>query len=318
MNQHVNPVNQSADQFAKPVDDDVNVRAADADRADRATAGRTVADMNRAPADAGVAADAGRASVSPASANAGHASANAKHASAEAIPAEASCADARRAQAAGANAGKAAIFDLDGTLLDSMGVWDQIDRDFFARRGIAMPEDYTTVVSPMQFRQIAEYTIARFGLPDTPDQLMDEWDRMAREAYATTVTAKPGVVAYLRWLRDSGARMAVATTLTAALREPALEHLGLAGFFETVVTPEDVGGVGKERPDVVLAAAARLGVAPADCTVFEDMLVAMRSAKAAGMRVWAMLDDSSRADWPAIEALADGTLTDFAAAPRVL
>lgn len=216
------------------------------------------------------------------------------------------------------NAGKTAIFDLDGTLLDSMGVWGRIDEDFFARRGIAMPDDYTTVVAPMQFRQIAAYTIARFGLPDTPDQLMDEWDRMAREAYATTVRAKAGAAAYLRWLRESGARLAVATTLTASLREPALEHLGLAGFFETVITPADAGGAGKERPDVFLLAARRLGVAPADCTVFEDMLTAMRSAKGAGMRVWAMLDDSSRADWPAIEALADGTLVDFAAAPRVL
>ena len=59
---------------------------------------------------------------------------------------------------------KAAIFDLDGTLLDSMGVWDQVDIDFLNKRGIEVPPDYMTKVSAMQFRQIAEYTIARFGL----------------------------------------------------------------------------------------------------------------------------------------------------------
>ena len=234
--------------------------------------------------------------------------------------ADVNAADVNAADAgvAGVNAGKAAIFDLDGTLLDSMGVWGRIDEEFLARRGIAVPDDYMTTVASMQFAQIADYTIRRFGLPDTPAQLMAEWDRMAHEAYATQVRAKPGAVDYLRWLRDSGARLAIATTLTASLRGPALRHLGLDGLFETVVTPADVGGVGKERPDVYMEAASRLAVAPDDCTVFEDLLAAVRSAKSAGMRVWAMLDDSSRADWSAIRALADGTLTDFDAAPRTL
>ena len=218
----------------------------------------------------------------------------------------------------GVNAGKAAIFDLDGTLLDSMGVWDRIDEEFLARRGIAVPADYMTTVASMQFAQIADYTIERFGLSDTPAQLMAEWDEMAHVAYATQVQAKPGALEYLGWLASSGARLAIATTLTASLRVPALRHLGLDGFFETVVTPADAGGVGKERPDVYLLAASRLGVAPSDCTVFEDLLAAVRSARGAGMHAWAMLDDSSRADWPAIEALADGTLTDFTAAPRTL
>ena len=90
-----------------------------------------------------------------------------------------------------ANQGKGAIFDLDGTLLDSMGVWDQVDVDFLAKRGIEVPDDYMQKVAAMQFRQIAEYTIARFGLSDTPEALMEEWDHMARVMYATVVEAKP-------------------------------------------------------------------------------------------------------------------------------
>ncbi len=91
----------------------------------------------------------------------------------------------------GANSGKAAIFDLDGTLLDSMGVWDQVDIDFLGKRGIEVPDDYMTTVSSMQFRQIAEYTIKRFDLDDTPEDLMNEWTEMATHAYATIVEAKP-------------------------------------------------------------------------------------------------------------------------------
>ena len=213
---------------------------------------------------------------------------------------------------------RAAIFDLDGTLLDSMGVWDQVDIDFLAKRGIAVPDDYMTKVAAMQFRQIAEYTIARFGLPDTPEALMDEWDDMARVAYATTVEAKPGALDYLHDLKARGVRLGVATSLPPRLREPALEHVGMLDLFDAIVSVDDANDVGKDRPDVYLLAAARLGVEPRDCTVFEDLLVAMRSAKSVGMRVWAMHDDSSDADWPRICDLAAGVLFDFRDAPREL
>ncbi|MBT1171177.1 HAD family phosphatase [Bifidobacterium sp. SO4] len=212
---------------------------------------------------------------------------------------------------------KAAIFDLDGTLLDSMGVWNQIDIDFLGKRGLAVPDDYMATVASMQFRQIAEYTIDRFGLKDTPEALMAEWNEMAREAYATTVKAKPGAIEYLYELKTAGVRLGVATTLLLELREAALGHLGMRDLFDAIVSVDDAHGVGKDRPDVYLLAASRLGAAPADCTVFEDLLAGIRSAKSAGMRVWAMYDDSSAADWPEITAIADGTLHDFRDAPRL-
>lgn len=198
------------------------------------------------------------------------------------------------------NHGKAAIFDLDGTLLDSMGVWDQVDIDFLAKRGIEVPADYMGKVAAMQFRQIAEYTIARFGLPDTPEALMQEWDDMARVAYSTVVEAKPHAVEYLSYLKRSGAKLAVATSLPPALREPAMKHVGIFDYFDQIVSVDDANDVGKDRPDVFLLAAGRLGVVPEQCTVFEDLLVAMRSAKSVGMRVWAIHDDSSDGDWPDI------------------
>ena len=209
------------------------------------------------------------------------------------------------------NHGKAAIFDLDGTLLDSMGVWDQVDIDFLAKRGIEVPADYMGKVAAMQFRQIAEYTIARFGLPDTPEALMQEWDDMARVAYSTVVEAKPHAVEYLSYLKRSGAKLAVATSLPPALREPAMKHVGIFDYFDQIVSVDDANDVGKDRPDVFLLAAGRLGVVPEQCTVFEDLLVAMRSAKSVGMRVWAIHDDSSDGDWPDICGLADGVLFDF-------
>ena len=132
-----------------------------------------------------------------------------------------------------ANQGKGAIFDLDGTLLDSMGVWDQVDVDFLAKRGIEVPDDYMQKVAAMQFRQIAEYTIARFGLSDTPEALMEEWDHMARVMYATVVEAKPYAREYLESLKASGAKLAVATSLPPMLREPAMKHVGISTISMT-------------------------------------------------------------------------------------
>ena len=217
-----------------------------------------------------------------------------------------------------ANQGKGAIFDLDGTLLDSMGVWDQVDVDFLAKRGIEVPDDYMQKVAAMQFRQIAEFTIARFGLSDTPEALMEEWDHMARVMYATVVEAKPYAREYLESLKASGAKLAVATSLPPMLREPAMKHVGIFDYFDDVVSVDDAGDVGKTEPDVYLLAASRLGIKPSDCTVFEDLLVGMRSAKSVGMHVWAMHDDSSDADWPEICDLADGVMFDFHDAPVIL
>ena len=153
------------------------------------------------------------------------------------------------------NQGKGAIFDLDGTLLDSMGVWDQVDVDFLAKRGFEVPDDYMQKVAAMQFRQIAEYTIARFNLSDTPEALMEEWDHMARVMYSTVVEAKPHAREYLAMLKASGAKLAVATSLPPMLREPAMRHVGIFDYFDEVVSVDDAGDIGKDRPDVYLLAA---------------------------------------------------------------
>jgi HAD superfamily hydrolase (TIGR01509 family) len=170
----------------------------------------------------------------------------------------------------------------------------------------------------MQFRDIAVYTIARFGLDDTPEELMQEWNDMAAKAYATTVQLKRHAAEYLRYLRESGATLAVATTLPPELRNPALEHAGITDYFNVICSVDDAGGKGKEHPDVYLHAAELLGVAPAHCTVFEDLLVGISTAKSIGMHPWAMFDASSERQWQDISALAEGAIHDFSDAPREL
>ncbi len=216
------------------------------------------------------------------------------------------------------NNDKAAIFDLDGTLLDSMGVWKEIDQRFFARRNIPMPDDYASVVASMQTDAIARYTIDRFHLDECPDELVEEWNEDALLLYATAVQPKPHALDYLNALRVSGASLAVATSLPPRLRRAALKHAGMTDCFDQVCSVDDVKSIGKEEPEIYLLASRMLGVAPDHCTVFEDLLVAVDSAKRAGMKVWAMYDQSSDMDWDSIRSEADGTITDFAQAPAIL
>lgn len=216
------------------------------------------------------------------------------------------------------NAGKGAIFDLDGTLLDSMRVWTDVDNEFLHRRGFEVPQDYAESIAHLSFDGCARYTIERFGLPDTPEELMDEWNRMAFKAYATTVPLKPHAGEYLRYLSATGARLAVATSLPPNFREPVLRRLGVLDLFDALCSVDDVGHVSKDHPDVYLYAAELIGVEPHDCTVFEDILAGVRAVKSVGMTAWAMYDASSKSHWPRICATADGVMHDFDEAPRRL
>lgn len=212
---------------------------------------------------------------------------------------------------------KAYVFDLDGTLLDSTGVWAQIDVDFLARRGLTVPPDYIDAMAALSFAEAAAYTIARFGLPDDAASLMREWYAMAVHAYGHTVAMKPHARAYLLTLKRCGVKLGIATSLPSALYMPALRNHGIDTLFDAVCTTEEVPH-GKAQPDIFLLIAQRLGVQTADCMLFEDVLQAIQSAKAAGMTVYGVRDAANAAQWPAIVRHADGVLDDFSGAPLPL
>ncbi len=205
----------------------------------------------------------------------------------------------------------AAIFDMDGTLLDSMGVWADVDRAFLTRRGLPVAQDYIDALTAMSFPEAAAYTIARYDLQETPEALYAEWKELSREAYACHVVLKPGVRDYLLRLQAQGIRLAVATAATPDLYEPALARNGVLGLFDTICTTQEAGA-GKDSPAVFLLAARRLGIQPARCAVFEDVYRGIASAKEAGMLAYGIYDPSSAASADAIRRQADGYFTSFA------
>ena len=209
---------------------------------------------------------------------------------------------------------KAYIFDLDGTLLDSMGVWDQIDVDFLAKRGIELSSDYKNATSLMTPYEAAVYTIKRFVLQNSVDGLIREWNDMAAYAYGHTVRMKPYAKEYLITLRERRAKLAVATSMSPELCAPVLRNNGIDTMFHAICNTDETG-YGKSRPDVFLLAAKKIGVTPGDCLVFEDILAAVKSAKSVGMSVCAVYDKASENDWEAIKAAADYAIVDFRDAP---
>lgn len=176
---------------------------------------------------------------------------------------------------------KGVIFDLDGTLLDSTWVWSQIDIDFLGERGFKVPPDYSQAIISMGFEDVANYTIARFGLKETKEEVMAQWNAMAREAYAHTVKLKTGTKELLFWLKEHGIKAGIATSNRASLFVPCLQNNDVYELFHYYTETGDVSR-GKEYPDVYIKEAEKLGCRPQECVVFEDIIPALRGARQGG------------------------------------
>ena len=190
---------------------------------------------------------------------------------------------------------KGAIFDLDGTLVDSMWVWSQIDTDYLKSKGHKVPENLNSEICHLSFAQTANYFKERFNLSDSIETIQSDWHNMAYHHYSKNVKLKDGVKEFLDELKKRNIKIALATSNSIPLLEACLKNNGIYEYFDSITTTDEVSN-GKNCPDVYLLAAKKINVSPADCIVFEDILPAIKGAKAAKMTVFAVHDPHSLND----------------------
>ena len=210
------------------------------------------------------------------------------------------------------------FFDLDGTLLDSNGIWLDIDIAFLGRHGISpVPEDYTWYVTHHSAPDSARYTRERFGLAETAEEIQGAWLDMAREAYAGQLALKPGVRAFLEQCREHGVPMAVLTSCIPELCRAALAHHGILDWFQGVVYAQETG-LEKRDPALYRLAAERWGRAPEKCILFEDSPGYCAAAREAGFFVAGVRDPLYTGREEELRGLCRGWVEDFRRVPESL
>lgn len=197
------------------------------------------------------------------------------------------------------------IFDLDGTLLDSMGVWDKIDRLWLSENKVAPGEGLLSVFKSMDFAAAAAFSKNELGIDKEESEMIDEWERLAMLYYSEKIPLKPGALRLLKKLFEKGRPIALVTACRESLCRAALSRHGISPLFSQIVFGS------KESPDIYLKTAALLGVSPKSCLVFDDNYRALLSAKKAGMATVAVYDLSSEADNERIKAEADFYIDGF-------
>ena len=204
---------------------------------------------------------------------------------------------------------KGAIFDLDGTLLDSMFIWDTIGEDYLRSLGKEPHEDLKETFMTLTLEEAAEYYREHYGVTLSVKEIVDGVNAMVEQTYRTKVTLKPGISEYLAWLKENGVRMCVATVTDRYLVEETLERLGVRHYFSEIFTCAEVG-FGKDKPVIYQKALEHLGTEKRDTYVFEDLPFALNTAKTDGFPTVGIYD-RHEAHQDELKELADYYIFDF-------
>lgn len=204
----------------------------------------------------------------------------------------------------------AVLFDLDGTLVDSMWVWKDIDVEFLSDYGIELPNDLQSDIEGMSFTETAMYFKNRFGFKESVDDIKRIWNDMAYERYTKIIPMKEGALEFLNYLKAKGIKTGIATSNSRELVTGMLHAKNINDLFDIIKTSCDVNA-GKPAPDIYLRSAEELNVSPKNCLVFEDIPMGILAGKNANMRVCSVYDDYSKNQDSKKRALADYYINTF-------
>ena len=205
---------------------------------------------------------------------------------------------------------KAVIFDLDGTLIDSMWIWEEIDIKFLEKRKIEFENDLQSDIEGMSFTETAIFFKEKFDLDEPIEKIKKEWNDLAYEYYKKKIPLKKGVLSYLKKLKSKDIKIGIGTSNSRLLAELVIDQKNIKDYFEVLITSCDVNK-GKPSPDVFLKVSKDLKVRPKDCLVFEDTLAGIKAAKAAGMDVIGVFDELSKDNKEIIKKIAKKYIYTF-------
>lgn len=205
---------------------------------------------------------------------------------------------------------EAVLFDLDGTVVDSMWIWKDIDIEYFKKCGIDLPPAYQKEIEGLSFYETAVYTHDNYIPWVSVETLMDDWNEMAYAYYANTVKTKEYVREFLEYLRSREFKIGIVTSNSRILCHTTLKNNGLLGYFDCIITGE-TEGAGKPFPDVYINCARGLGVSCDKCLVFEDLVNGIIAGNRAGMTTVAIYDEYSKYQWDEKCSIADYNIMSY-------
>lgn len=205
---------------------------------------------------------------------------------------------------------EAVIFDLDGTLVDSMWLWKSIDLEYLARFNIELPMNLQKDIEGMSFTETAGYFKERFSIIDDIETIKADWNEMAKDYYLNRVTLKEKAFLFLEYLKSRNIKTGIATSNSKELVSMIIKRFDLEEYFDSIRTSCEVDR-GKPHPDIYLKVANDLGVSPDKILVFEDVPMGIMAGKNAGMKVCAIYDEFSKAHQEEIRRMADYYILGF-------
>lgn len=202
------------------------------------------------------------------------------------------------------------LFDLDGTLIDSNSVWQEVDDRFLSAHKLTCTSEYLNMVGHSIFPTAAQYTRDYYHLDMSPQAIMDEWLFLARDAYENHIPLKPGVRAYLEQEAAKGEALALVSACVPELGHAVLDRHGLTPLFRHLVFAQELG-LEKRDPRFFHQVLELLNIGPADCTFYEDAPENCAAGKKMGMTVIGVLDPFYAGEAERMARVCDRCITDF-------
>lgn len=203
------------------------------------------------------------------------------------------------------------FFDVDGTLIDSMKYgWDNIILKYLKDRNIEYPDNIIAETVTKGFMGIAHFFVDKLGVKEEPQTLYDYFMEALEPMYQNDFPAKQGAMEFVEKLRADGCKLSVISGSPLRFVVPCLKRLGLYDLFDNVFSLEEFGHT-KVEPELFLALADKVNVKPENCTVIDDSINAIKTAKRAGFKTIGMYDIVGMKDWDEMQSVADKTAYSF-------